>query len=169
MINRHSISSFFCSLALPLSLLISCTQNNKSLLTAAQAITVKDSVIALTDHTAKDISAKGPIAWLNYFENSPNFFMASDGDLAFKDYISANTFIKNTLIHQIQSIKLSFSSVRIDPMSEQFASIGASFHEDITGFSGKAMPFDGYFTAIAHQTPKGWKYLNMHWSIRKVK
>jgi hypothetical protein len=150
-------------------LLTSCTQNNKSSLTNTQALTVKDSIIALINHTAKDISARGPIAWLDYFENSPDFFMASDGDLAFKDYASADMFIKKTLVNQIQRIKLSFSSVRINPVSEQFAFIGASVHEDITGFSGKAMPFDGYFTATAHQTPTGWKYLNMHWSIRKVK
>ena len=167
--SHQLTSSFFCVLALPLMMVISCTQNNKSVLSNTQSTAVKESVIALTDHTAKDISARGPIAWLDYFENSPEFFMASDGDLAFKDYASADVFIKKTLVNQIKGIKLSFSSVRVDPMSEQFASIGANFHEDITGFSGKAMPFDGFFTATAHQTPTGWKYLNMHWSIKKVK
>jgi len=37
---------------------------------------VKDSVTALTINIAHDLAAKGPVAWLNYFQDSPDFFMA---------------------------------------------------------------------------------------------
>ncbi len=162
-----SVLKFYIPL-FALSLLFSCKQNTTSF-TASQAASIKDSVMQLANNTAKDITAKGPIAWLDYFENSPDFFMASDGDLAFVNYAAANSFIKNTLVHQMRAITLKWSNIRINPTSPDYATMAANFHEDITDLAGKTMPFDGYFTATVHQTTKGWKYLNMHWSIKPGK
>jgi hypothetical protein len=152
---------------LALILLFSC--NQKPSFTTSEAASVKDSVLLLAANTAKDISTKGPIAWLYYFEDMPDFFMASNGDMAFPDYKTADSFIRNTLVKQIPHINLKWSNIRIDPLTPQVAVIGANFHEDITDALGKVTPFDGYFTATAHQTSKGWKYRNAHWSIKGTK
>jgi hypothetical protein len=108
---------------------------------------------------------KGQVAWLRYFENTPEFFMASDGQLVFPNIDSATRFINNTLVKKINKIELHWSNIHIDPLSVMFAGMAASFHEDITDFTGKKISVDGYFTGIAQKTPHGWQLRNLHWSI----
>jgi hypothetical protein len=129
---------------------------------------VTDSARNMMSHIAQDISAKGPIAWIDYFENSPGFFMASGGELALKDYPSAASFVKNTLVKAMPEIRLDWRHISVDPIDQNFAAIGADFHEDITMSNGTAMPFDGYFTALAHFDGLKWRLRNLHWSIKQA-
>ena len=153
-------------LFLATTLMFSCKQNAATF-TANDAATVKAGVQKLADSTEKAMLDKGPLGWLDYFENSPDFFMASDGSLSFSDYNTADLFIKNTLVKQISKINLKFIDMRIDPLSAQTATMGANFHEYMLDASNKSKEIDGYFTATAHLTDKGWKYRNLHWSIKK--
>jgi hypothetical protein len=148
-----------------LFLLISSCSNHADYLTQAQNAFVKSNVQQMTDSIAKNVSDKGPVAWLLYFENTPGFFMASEGQLKFSNHDSASNFINTTLVKSIHKIELHWSTVRIDPLTNKLASIGAFFHEDITDISGKKIPVDGYFTGIAHLTSQGWKLRNAHWSV----
>ena len=143
----------------------SCSSNNTATLTATQVSIVKDSATNLMGSIAKDISHDGPIAWLKYFEKSPGFFMASDGQIAFANNDSATAFVQNVLVKNIKQIQLQWSNIRIDALTPTLASIGANFHEELTDFSSKVMPFTGYFTAVAEQTSTGWQLRNLHWSI----
>ena len=143
----------------------SCKPNSG--LSDADKATVIQNVRNLADSVIVDLSAKGPAAWLGYFENSPGFYMASDGQIAFPDYKAATTFVNDTLAKQFKSVHLKFNNTHITPLSAQYATVGAGFHEDMIDLSGKSMHFDGYFTATAHQSANGWKYLNMHWSVKK--
>lgn len=127
---------------------------------------VKDSVTRLAANISQDISTNGPKAWLNYFEDSPDFFMASNGVLSFHDHQSAETFIRDTLTKTITKITLRWEHLRIDPLSPRIASMGAGFHEDMVFAGGKTGAIDGYFTGIAMDTHKGWKLRNAHWSIK---
>ncbi len=147
------------------SLIISC-QSNHAKLSTTETARVRDSVTLLTANIARDISAKGPIAWLKYFENSPAFFMASDGQLALRGYESVKTFILKTLVQSIPDIKLKWGHLRIDPLTKDLASIGADFHEDLTDATGKTLSFDGYFTGLAHYDGHNWKLRSLHWSIK---
>ena len=168
-INNLPVFFRLLSIFLLPGLLLSCSSQKASSLSTNEAIAVKDSVQLLANNTAKDISTKGPIAWLSYFEDSPDFFMASDGVIAFRDYHSGEVFIKDTLIKQIPRINLKWANIRIDPLTPQLATLAADFHEDLTITGDKMVPVEGYFTATAHQTSKGWKYLNVHWSIKPGK
>lgn len=56
---------------------IACRTNNTPLF-AAGIHFVKDSVGAMTDQISKDLFIRGPVAWLDYFEDSPDFYMASE-------------------------------------------------------------------------------------------
>ncbi|MEP7107359.1 MAG: hypothetical protein ABI760_05240 [Ferruginibacter sp.] len=147
---------------------ISCNNNAKSL-TPKQITDVQGTVMRMTKSIAKDISREGSIAWLKYFENTPEFFMASEGRLVFQNNDSATNFIKNILVKNIKKIELSWSNILIDPLTLKFANVAATFHEDITDFSGKTISEDGYFTGIAEKTSQGWKLRNAHWSTKNTK
>ena len=152
-----------------LILLISSCYNNTDSLTTVQRSIVMDSVQLMVDSIAKAISHDGPIAWIRYFENSPDFYMASEGQLAFTNNDSLANFLKNTYTKSISKIELSWNHVRIDPFTSKIAAVAAIFHEDITDFAGRKTPSDGYFTGIAHQTSQGWQLQNAHWSIIPIK
>jgi len=148
--------------------LFSCKHNDAPL-SSSQSAEVKADVLKLADSTAKAISTKGPIAWLDYFEDSPGFFMASGGSLALQDYHTADSFIKGKLVKVMPKITLKWSGIRVDPLTPQIAVMGAGFHEDVTDPTGKITPYDGYFTATVHDTEKGWKFRNEHWSMKPGK
>ena len=152
-------------LLLAISMIVSCRRNHAKL-SKEQSALVKDSVSQMAAKIAKDISENGPRAWLNYFEDTPDFFMANKGQLVFRDHQSAKTFILNTLVKNIPSIKLRWDNIRVDPLTARLASIGADFHEDQVTGSGKKLSYDGYFTGIAHFDGHSWKLRNTHWSIK---
>ena len=141
---------------------ISC--NNRESFTPKERSLVQDSVQFMVESIAKNISNEGPIVWLRYFENAPDFYMASDGQLVFPNIDTATSFINNKLINLMPDIQLRWSNIRIDPLTINLACISAAFHEDITDSTGQMTPHDGYFTGIAHQTSRGWKLHNAHWS-----
>jgi hypothetical protein len=129
---------------------------------------VKDSVILMTTHITSDLARIGPIAWLNYFENSPDFFMAVDGKVTFTNYQTAKNFISDTLTKSFQKINLHWESLRIVPLAFNLASMGAYFHEDLLDPTGKTVTATGYLTATAAQTGQGWKLRNVHWSTDRT-
>ena len=130
---------------------------------------VRDSVSFLMQRLSTDLQREGPVAWLNYFDPGPGFYMASDGKLAFKNFPGAKLFIEDTLVHAIRKINLAFIQIRIDSLSPQLAAVAAVFHEDITGSSVNIFSINGYFTALLSQTSQGWKIRNLHWSMDKTK
>ena len=157
MYKYFAVASFiFCFIS-------SCSNNTESF-TPKERSLVKDSVQLMAESIAKDISREGPIIWLRYFENTPDFFMAADGQLEFPNIDTATNFINNILIKIMPKIQLRWSNIRIAPLTAKLASVSAVYHEDITDPTGKTTPHDGYFTGIAHQTPQGWKLRNAHWS-----
>jgi hypothetical protein len=166
--NRSLLTLVLASSCIAASSLFSCGQNNNTL-TDAQSQEVRDSVLKLADMTAKGISTKGPIAWLDYFEDSPGFFMASDGSLALPDYKTAASFIKTRVVKAMPKITLKWSAIRVDPLTSQIAVMAAGFHEDVTDPTGKLTPYDGYFTALVNKTAKGWKFRDEHWSSAPAK
>jgi hypothetical protein len=143
----------------------SCSQNGGAK-NNNTAMHVKDSVAILMDQTAQKLYTDGPIAWLHFFENSPEFYMASNGSIAFKDYPTAERFIRDTLVKNLKRINLKWSDAKIDSLTPEFADVRANFHEDLTITLDKVIPVDGYFTALAHKTDSGWRYRNLHWSIK---
>jgi hypothetical protein len=156
---------YWALLLLTIGSLFSCRRNHAKL-SKEQSALVKDSASRMAANIAADISKNGPRAWLNYFEDTPDFFMADEGQLVFKDYPSAKAFILNTLVKNISGIKLRWNNVRIDPFTQRLASIAADFHEDQVTTGGKMHSYDGYFTGIAHYDGHRWKLRNVHWSIK---
>ena len=155
----------------PLALLVifiglGCGQKKADDNTASLS-TAKDSIAQLTANTAKIISAKGPIGWLDVFENSPDFYMVNDGFVAFKNYKTAEKFIRDTLRENLQHVELKFSNIRVTALSPESGSVGAAYNEILSFTKGTPVTVRGYFTATAHHTPTGWKFINLHWSGKK--
>jgi hypothetical protein len=125
---------------------------------------VEDSVSKMASALTLDLSQIGPAAWLHYFEDSPDFFMAVDGKMAFPNYQTADHFITDTLVKAIRKINLQWQSLRINPLSPSLASMAARYHEDLFDSAGKSIQANGYFTATAVFTAQGWKLKNIHWS-----
>src|SRR5882757_5186173 len=65
---------------------------------------VTDSVRLLLANLQKGLSDKGSVVWLDYFDQAPGFYMASDGQIAFKDYQTAKQFIETVLVKKIKTI-----------------------------------------------------------------
>lgn len=151
-------------IALMLYVLASCNHESVSL-TSKEFLEIKRNVSLTADSISKNVSDKGPAAWLQYFERTPQFFMASEGQLAFPNNEAAKTFIINNLVKSIRKIELHWSNIHIDPLTDKFANMAANFHEEIVDSSGKISAMNGYFTAVMHRTAQGWKLHNMHWSI----
>ena len=147
-----------------LFILPACNSKDAGSLDQAQAAAVKDSVRILANAVARDVTQEGPKAWLSYFENSPNFFMASGGKLVFPNYDSAVTFV-NWFASTGRKIQLTWNDLNIDPLKSDIAVLSAIWYEVITDTSGNRMPQEGYFTGLVEHTPAGWKFRNLHWSI----
>jgi hypothetical protein len=143
--------------------IVSCSQPSSPKEELAET---KKQINTLAVNIETGISKNGPIGWLTYFEDTPDFFMASNGDLVFKDYKTAHSFISNVLIKTISKIKLNWANIRINAFGENWGSIGADFHEELIDPSGKIIAINGYFTATAHKTSSGWKLRNVQWSIK---
>lgn len=150
-----------------LMVFLSSCNSPRQPLTPEQISGITKDVTQFTTDIQRGLLAKGPIAWLTYFDNSREFFMASEGQIVFHNYASAQSFIKDTLVKKINKVKLQWNHLRINPLSSKAAIIGSNFHEDLTSTSNqKNISVDGYFTGVAILTASGWKLRNLHWSIK---
>jgi len=156
---------YWCFLTTAVCFIVACRPGTVKLDTVERKVII-DSVTTMLTRIEADISNKGPVAWLNYFENATDFFMASDGQLLFKDYPTAKGFILNTLVKRIAKVKLGWDHIRVDPLTPEFASVGADFHEDLTAPNGSVLSVNGYFTGTARHSVGGWKLRNANWSIK---
>jgi hypothetical protein len=116
------------------------------------------------DSIAHDVSAGGPTAWLRYFDSSGHFSMVNQGYLVFPNLDSAAAGV-HQFAAGIRKITLTWSDIRIDSLTPQFAAAGSVFREVMTDMKGNPMTFEGYFTAVAEETPAGWRLRNAHWSM----
>src|SRR5215469_4554946 len=64
-------------------------------LTSAQKRAIEESVRRFALDVAHDVSQEGPTAWRKHFADSPSFFMAVNGQLAFPNSESATAGIQS--------------------------------------------------------------------------
>lgn len=122
----------------------------------------------MTDAVVRDLHNDGPVAWLRYFSHSQAFFMASNGQLVFKNNDSAAIFV-HEFAKQILRVDLIWSDMRVDSLTPHFAVLAASYHEILTSATGVQDATSGYFTAVVEYTSTGWKFRNAHWSSNDSK
>jgi len=134
-------------------------------LSAEEQQAVTDSVRAFMHGVAHDVSKDGPTAWRAHFDDTPAFFMAVNGQLAFHDGRSASEGIQ-TVAQTFKSIQLQWGDeIRVDPLTAKFAVVASSYHEVLTTANDQQMTSNGFFTAVAQNVGGRWQFRDVHWSV----
>jgi len=127
------------------------------------AAALEDSVAQFAGRIPPALAEDGPMAWLQFFDAEPSFFMASDGQLVFPSHDSATAFVAR-LAETVAAIDLEWIDFRATPLSPGLAEIATAYRETITDTAGVTSSFGGYMTGVARHTPDGWRLRSLHWS-----
>jgi hypothetical protein len=134
-------------------------------LTPARAAAVEDGARAFMRTVAQDVTQNGPAAWRKHFADSPSFFMASGGRLAFPNSAAATAAIQD-LARTIKQIELRWGDdLRVDPLAPGLAVVAASWHEVLVDTAGRRVEESGFFTGTAEYRGGRWQFRNAHWSV----
>jgi hypothetical protein len=133
-------------------------------LTGAAAPAVEASVRQFLAEVAQGVSRDGPAAWRRYFAAKPEFFMASDGVLAFRDGTAAIVGI-SAAARDIRHIELKWGAdARVDVLGPDLAVVGLPWSEVRELADGTRLTDGGYFTAVVERAEGTWKFRDAHWS-----
>jgi hypothetical protein len=129
------------------------------------AAATENDVRAFAQTVAHDVTEDGPIAWRKYFLDSPSFFMAVNGTLAFPNGAAAQTALPD-VARAIKHIELHWGGdLRVDPLSPDLAIMAASYHEVRVNAGGDRVDENGFFTAVVERRGGRWQFRNQHWSM----
>lgn len=135
-----------------------------SQLTSAQKQMLEDDVRRFMLGVAHDVSTEGAVAWHKHFADSPAFFMAVDGQLAFANSEAAAAGT-DRFARTIQHIELHWGDeVRVDALNADFAVVATPWTEVQTDLKGLAVTTHGFFTALAENRNGQWRFRDAHWS-----
>jgi hypothetical protein len=133
-------------------------------LSGAAAPAVEASVRQFLADVAQGVSRDGPAAWRRYFAAKPEFFMASDGVLAFRDGTAAIVGI-SAAARDIRHIELKWGAdARVDVLGPDLAVVGLPWSEVRELADGTRLADGGYFTAVVERAEGTWKFRDAHWS-----
>ena len=121
------------------------------------ASSVDQAVPAFMQTVSHSVTQDGPMAWVKYFDASPAFFMAFNGQMAFPNVAAAQEGTR-TFAQTICHIELKWGDLRVDPLENEFAVVAVSWREiqvDTVGHS---------FTGLAEYREGQWKFRDAHWS-----
>lgn len=133
--------------------------------TEARKVAAEQEVRQFAAAVSRDVTEKGPVAWDKHLEDSPAFFMASEGKLIFPDRQAARTGI-DEFTHTIQHIELTWGEdLRVDALTPEFAIVASSWHEVWSDKEGHQTTENGFFTGLAEHHNGQWQFRNAHWSV----
>jgi hypothetical protein len=113
---------------------------------------------------AHDVTQDGPLAWLRYFADSPAFFMAVNGQLAFPDSNAAKVGTQE-FARTIKRIELKWGhDLRVDPLSDELAVVVVSWRETQIDTAGHRVEENGIFTGLIESRNGRLQIRNAHWS-----
>lgn len=149
-------------------LLTGCTMyvdDKTQRLTSERRAAVEDAVRRFTANVAHDVTQDGPTAWNKEFSDSPAFFMASEGNLAFPNRQTATQGI-DQFARTIKQIELRWGDdLRVDALTDDLAQVACSWHEVRVDTAGHRVEESGFFTGLAEQRNGQWQLRNAHWSV----
>ena len=107
------------------------------------------------------------MGWRKHFSDSPAFFMAVNGAIAFPSGQAAAQAIPE-IARQYKHIELHWGDdLRVDALTENLCVVAASYTEVIElqpGVEGMQGTQRGYFTGLAEKRNGQWQFRNAHWS-----
>jgi hypothetical protein len=134
-------------------------------MTPAERMAVEESVRGFMARVSQEVTSEGPTAWSKEFESGPNFFMASEGKLAFASGDAAAKAIPD-LPKMIKKIALRWESdLRVDVLTPNLAVVGTTYQEVREGPDGEEITENGYFTGLAEKQGGEWRFRDAHWSV----
>ena len=129
---------------------------------------VEESVRRFTAAVAHNVTLQGPTAWQKYLADTPDFFMAVNGQLAFPNGQAAAQAIPQ-IASNYKHIELKWGDdLRIDVLTENLCMIASSYTEVIElrpGVEGMQGTQNGYFTGLAEMRDAHWQFRDAHWSL----
>jgi len=129
-----------------------------------EAVAVERSVRSFMATVSHSVTQDGPLAWLKYFDASPAFFMAVNGQMAFPNAGSAQDGTRK-FAQTIRHIELKWGDdLRVDPLTNELAMVAASWREIQVDTAGHSVTETGYFTALAEYRDGHWQFRDAHWS-----
>lgn len=152
-----------CSIFLGIVIFSGFHARSSQSITPARAATVEREVRQLMQSLAHDVTQQGPLAWLKYLEAGPSFFMAVNGQMAFPDGTAAREGTQS-FARTMQHVELQWGDLRVDPLTSQFALVGAPWREIRVDMAGRRIEDAGFFTALAEFRDERWQFRNAHWS-----
>lgn len=132
--------------------------------TPDEAVTVDRAVHAFMQTVSHSVTQDGPLAWIKYFDASPAFFMAVNGQMAFPNADAAQDGTRK-FAQSIRHIELTWGDdLRVDPLTNEFAMVAVSWREIQVDTAGHSVTETGYFTGLAEYRERHWQFRNAHWS-----
>jgi hypothetical protein len=132
-------------------------------LSAPEAARIAREVVAFAETVARDVTGEGPSAWRRHFSESPAFFMAVDGQLAFRDSETATRGIEEAS-RAIPHIELHWQALRVDPLTQDLAMLASPYLEVQVDRAGHRTEERGFFSGLAEHRAGRWQFRNAHWS-----
>jgi len=135
-----------------------------AVLAGACGHTAEQDTKTFVQEVARDVTTEGPSAWRKHFADSPAFFMAVNGRMAFPNSAAATTGIES-VSKEITHIELKWGDdLRVDPLTPNLAVVAASYREVQVHAAGNTVNDDGFFTAVAEKHDGHWQFRDAHWS-----
>jgi hypothetical protein len=133
-------------------------------LSAADSAAVQRQVRSFAAAVAAGVTREGPLAWRRYFEDTPSFFMAVNGQVIFPSGTAARDGIPQVAL-TFPHIELRWGDdLRIDPLTRGLAVVATSWHEVLTDPAGRSSSQAGFFTGLAEYRTGRWQFRDAHWS-----
>lgn len=128
------------------------------------ATSVDQAVRAFMQTVSHSVTQEGPIAWIKYFDASPAFFMAVNGQMAFPNAAAAQEGTRK-FAQTIRHIELKWGDdLRVDALTNEFAVVAGSWREIQVDAAWHSVTETGYFTGLAEYREGHWQFRDAHWS-----
>ena len=158
------IRSLLLAVTLAACVLCAAGATHSHSVTPDGASSVDQGVRAFMQTVSHSITQDGPMAWIRYFDASPAFFMAVNGQMAFPNAAAAQEGTR-TFAQAIRHIELKWGEdLRVDPLTNEFAVVAVSWREIQVDTAGHSVTETGYFTGLAEYREGQWKFRDAHWS-----
>jgi len=153
-------------LALTLAACVPCAAgaSHSHSVTPDGASSVDQAVRAFMQTVSHSVTQDGPVAWIKYFDASPAFFMAVNGQMTFPNPAAAQEGTRK-FAQTIRQIELKWGEdLRVDPLTNEFAIVAVSWSEIQVDTAGHSITEKGFFTGLAEYREGHWQFRNAHWS-----
>jgi hypothetical protein len=144
---------------------LACRSADAPSLEPRRAAAIADSARRFAIEVARGVSARGPVAWGDYFADDSLFYMAAEGRMVFPSRASARLGIA-ALSQAIARIELSWGdTIRVDALAPGLALVAAPYRETRADPAGRQVEERGFFTGLAEHRGDRWQLRNAHWSV----